>query len=162
MTAKLNLSKNDSPKTSAAALQEVFSVDEKSDLPIWVQLRNRISYLIRTGYFQPGEQVPSVRSLSAAAGINYSTVTRAYKELEQIGLIESIRGRGMYVKNMVVDREDPAIPVDTMQESCIKSYRSLGMSFEDIRTRVNGIIDKAEGVRADSSERNVIYYEKAE
>lgn len=161
MPAKFNLPKNDSVKTGAAALQEIFTVDEDSDLPIWVQLRNRISYLIRTGYFQPGEQVPSVRSLSAAAGINYSTVTRAYKELEQGGLIVSVRGRGMYVQSIIADREDPAIPIDTLQETCIKSYRSLGISFDDIRTRVGDIIDEAEGVPGDLNEESVICYEKA-
>ena len=60
----------------------VFEVDELSDLPIWVQLRNRIAHLIRTGYFSPGEQLPSVRSLAADAKINYNTVTRAYRDLE--------------------------------------------------------------------------------
>ena len=76
----------------------VFTVDETSDLPIWVQLRNRIAYLIKTGFFQPGEQLPSVRSMAAEAKINYNTVTKAYRDLELSSLIVSIRGRGMFVQ----------------------------------------------------------------
>ncbi len=148
-------------KASAAGLREIFTVDESSDLPIWVQLRNRISYLIRTGYFEPGEQVPSVRSLSAAAGINYSTVTRAYKDLERSGLIVSVRGRGMYVQNIIINREDPATSIDALQETCIKRYRSQGMSFNDIRNRIEGIIGKMDTAPESPAQENVIYYEES-
>lgn len=75
----------------------LFRVDETSDLPIWAQLRNRMAYLIRTGHFQAGEQLPSVRSLAADAKINYNTVTKAYRDLELSGLIASIRGRGCFI-----------------------------------------------------------------
>ena len=83
---------------TATKENRIFEVDDTSDLPIWVQLRNRITYLIRTGYFAPGQQLPSIRSLSAEAKINYSTVTKAYRELELAGLIVMVRGRGMYVQ----------------------------------------------------------------
>ena len=39
---------------------------------MWVQLRNRFVYLIKTGYYEPGEQLPSVRSLAADLSINYN------------------------------------------------------------------------------------------
>ena len=58
----------------------IFRVDETSDLPIWVQLRNRMAYLIRTGRFKGGDPLPSIRSLSAAAATNYGTATRAYRD----------------------------------------------------------------------------------
>ena len=76
----------------------IFHVDETSDLPIWAQLRNRIAYLIRTGFFAAGDQLPSVRSLAADASINYNTVTKAYRDLELSRLIVSVRGRGMFVQ----------------------------------------------------------------
>ena len=55
-----------------------FKLDETSGLPVWVQLRNRFIYLIKTGYYQPGDQLPSVRSLAAEISINYNTVSKAY------------------------------------------------------------------------------------
>ena len=45
----------------------LFEIDESSGLPVWVQLRNRFVYLIKTGYYQPGDQLPSVRTLAAEA-----------------------------------------------------------------------------------------------
>lgn len=50
----------------------LFEIDESSGLPVWVQLRNRFVYLIKTGHYQPGDQLPSVRTLAAEAAINYN------------------------------------------------------------------------------------------
>ena len=66
---------------------DLFVVDESSDLPIWAQLRNRFTFLIRSGSLKEGEQLPSVRSLAAQAHINYNTVARAYRDLELAGLV---------------------------------------------------------------------------
>ena len=60
----------------------LFEIDESSGLPVWVQLRNRFVYLIKTGYYQPGDQLPSVRTLAAEAAINYNTVSKVYVNLE--------------------------------------------------------------------------------
>ena len=59
----------------------LFEVDKESDLPIWVQLRNRLVYLITTGYFKPGEKLPTVRGLAAEISINFNTVNRALYQL---------------------------------------------------------------------------------
>lgn len=119
----------------------VFRVDETSDLPIWAQLRNRMAYLIKSGQLAPGEQLPSVRSLSADAKINYNTVTRAYRDLELSGLIVSVRGRGMFVqKNAAVDGSG-AEAIDALLEDCIEQYKTKGLTYEEIKTRTMGIID---------------------
>jgi GntR family transcriptional regulator len=135
-------------------------VDDTSDLPIWVQLRNRIAYLIRVGFFVPGEQIPSVRSLSTSAKINYTTVTKAYKDLEQNNLIISIRGRGMYVqKDIAVKDESPESGVDIMIEDCVKQYRAIGMSFEDIRARMQNITTELEKESLDAAIEKMEYYD---
>ena len=71
----------------------LFEIDESSGLPVWVQLRNRFVYLIKTGHYQPGDQLPSVRTLAAEAAINYNTVSKVYVNLESDGYVESVRGR---------------------------------------------------------------------
>ena len=97
------------------ATTSIFEVDEASDLPIWVQLRNRMAYLIRTGQLKGGEQLPSIRSLAADAKINYNTVTKAYRDLELEKLIVSVRGRGMYVqKNLATDDESSTTAIDAV------------------------------------------------
>ena len=135
--------------------QSLFVVDETSDLPIWVQLRNRFAYLIRTGHFKPGEQLPSVRSLAADAKINYNTVTKAYRDLELENLIVSVRGRGMYVQKNVPDEAEPAeVAIDVQLEDCIRQYRALGLTYEDIEARFDSIAqDMADKTAAAQEER---------
>ena len=72
----------------------LFEIDESSGLPVWVQLRNRFVYLIKTGHYQPGDQLPSVRTLAAEAAINYNTVSKVYQSLEEDGYIVSKRRPG--------------------------------------------------------------------
>lgn len=58
-----------------------FEVDPTSDLPLWVQLRNRIAYLINDGTLAPGDKLPTVRGLASEISINYNTVNKAYLSL---------------------------------------------------------------------------------
>ena len=73
------------------------SVDLRSAIPPYEQIRSQISALIATGTLQTGSRLPTVRSLAADLGIAAGTVARAYKELEAAGLIESRRRNGTVV-----------------------------------------------------------------
>ena len=77
---------------------ELFSIDESSGLPVWVQLRNRFVYLIKTGRLKPGDQLPSVRSLAADVAVNYNTVSKVYVDLERDGYVTTVRGKGVFVR----------------------------------------------------------------
>ena len=69
---------------------ENFSIDERSGVPIWVQLRNRLVYLIQTGRYQPGDQLPTVHEMAVNLNINYNTVNKVYRSMETSGLIMSV------------------------------------------------------------------------
>lgn len=135
----------------------IFRVDETSDLPIWAQLRNRIAYLIRTGYFKAGEQLPSVRSLAAEARINYNTVTKAYRDLELGGLIVSVRGRGMYVQKDAKTEGSEESAIDALLDSCIAQYRSKGMTYQDVRERMLSKVDELERKAREAEEEKRDY-----
>ncbi|WP_080144494.1 GntR family transcriptional regulator [Gordonibacter massiliensis (ex Traore et al. 2017)] len=143
-----------------SANTSIFEVDEASDLPIWVQLRNRIAYLIRTGRLKGGEQLPSIRSLAADAKINYNTVTKAYRDLELEKLIVSVRGRGMYVqKNLAAQGEQKTLAIDAVLEDCVQQYRSLGMTFDEIDDHVRAITDSMRSEARSAAEERTIYYD---
>lgn len=146
------------PSNRGTADEPLFVIDESSDLPLWVQLRNRLAHLIRTGYFRAGEQLPSLRSLSAEARLNYNTVTKAYRDLETSNLIVSVRGRGMYVqKNVTVD-DSPESAVDALAEQCVEEYRACGLSFRDIQRRLTTIVQtKADQASAAADEKRDYY-----
>lgn len=116
----------------------IFTVDDSSDLPIWVQLRNRMAYLIHTGFFAEGEQLPSVRSIAAEARISYNTVTKAYHELEMDKLIVNVRGKGMFVRRDIPQDNAPKVTAaDAALEDVIAQYHLTGMTYEEIDCRIH-------------------------
>ena len=74
-----------------------FQVDDNSDIPIWIQIRKRLVYLIRSGKLDENERLPSVRELSVQLGVNYNTINKVYQDLERDGFIFTRRGKGSYV-----------------------------------------------------------------
>lgn len=73
------------------------SVDLDSATPPYEQIRAQVSSLIAIGALAPGARLPTVRRLAADLGIAAGTVARAYRELEQSGLIETRRRNGTVV-----------------------------------------------------------------
>ena len=125
----------------------LFEIDESSGLPVWVQLRNRFVYLIKTGHYQPGDQLPSVRTLAAEAAINYNTVSKVYINLEHDGYVESVRGRGVFVRDIGKLAADVVQSIaDTEIAESIKRCLALGMTLDEIMLRM---IDVAHRVQQD-------------
>ncbi|MFJ4261224.1 GntR family transcriptional regulator [Paenarthrobacter nicotinovorans] len=83
------------------------TIDLADPVPPYEQIRRQLSSLIAVGVLEPGSRLPTVRSLAADLGIAAGTVARAYKELEQSGLIESRRRNGTVVVG------PPAVPNGT-------------------------------------------------
>lgn len=73
-----------------------FELDYNSGLPVWIQVKNRIAYLIGSGEYKAGDQLPTVRSLAVDLDISYNTVNRAYMDLEREGYISTRKGRGTF------------------------------------------------------------------
>jgi GntR family transcriptional regulator len=72
-------------------------LDFRSHIPIYVQLIERVKHLVATGTLQPGDQLPTVRQLAAELRVNFNTVARAYRLLDEAGVISTQQGRGTYV-----------------------------------------------------------------
>ncbi|MFR5090795.1 MAG: GntR family transcriptional regulator [Adlercreutzia equolifaciens] len=58
-------------------------LDAASSIPVWLQLKNRFIYLITSGFYLPGDQLPTVRGLAAEVEVNYNTVSKVYQSLEE-------------------------------------------------------------------------------
>jgi GntR family transcriptional regulator len=67
-------------------------------LPIYRQIANQIRYLVASGQLEPGEEIPSIRSLALRLKVTPNTVVKAYQELESAGVLEKRAGAGTYVK----------------------------------------------------------------
>ena len=110
-----------------------FEVDSTTDVPLWVQLRQRLIYLINSGYFKPGDQLPTVRGLAADVEVNYNTVSKVYMSLEQDGYIQSKRRQGAFVLDV---SDKPGVSISSTAEIVTQEYLKrcfeLGMSLGDI------------------------------
>lgn len=73
-------------------------VDDVSGVPIWVQIKTQLEYLIATGAVPEGTQIPSVRQLSGRLGVAIDTVRQAYDELTRVNLVTTRRGRGTFTR----------------------------------------------------------------
>jgi GntR family transcriptional regulator len=70
---------------------------DNSGVPIYVQLREQILRQLGAGLLAPGEQMPTMREVAVAMKVDLNTVRHAYDELERLGAITLIRGRGSFV-----------------------------------------------------------------
>jgi GntR family transcriptional regulator len=75
----------------------MITVQLNSPVPLVDQIALGIRRLIACGELAPGNELPPVRQLAADLGINLNTVARAYRALEEDGLVSSQRGRGTHV-----------------------------------------------------------------
>jgi GntR family transcriptional regulator len=72
-------------------------LDFRSGIPIYLQVVERIKERIAGGLLKPGDQLPTVRSLALDLRVNFNTVARSYRILDEIGIISTQQGRGTYV-----------------------------------------------------------------
>lgn len=76
----------------------VFQIDFKTGKPVYLQLVDQIRYAAASGAVRPGEPLPSIRPLAEELRVNRNTIAKAYAELESQGVIETIPGKGCFLK----------------------------------------------------------------
>ncbi len=72
-------------------------LDFRSGLPIYIQITNQIESQVIGGKLQPGDQLPTVRALASDLRVNFNTVARAYRMLDEARIISTQQGRGTYI-----------------------------------------------------------------
>lgn len=72
-------------------------LDFRSGEPIYLQIVDQIRKQVATGALKHGDQLPTVRQLAAELRVNFNTVARAYRILDEAGLISTQQGRGTYI-----------------------------------------------------------------
>ena len=72
-------------------------LDFRSHVPIYTQVMAQIEQLVVGGILQPGDQLPTVRALAQELRVNFNTVARAYRLLDEAGIISTQQGRGTFI-----------------------------------------------------------------
>src|ERR1043165_7332467 len=75
-----------------------FQIDFQAGKPVYLQLADQIRYAAASGRLREGEPLPSLRPLAEELRINRNTIAKAYSELESQGIIETIPGKGFFLK----------------------------------------------------------------
>lgn len=75
----------------------ILQINFKSGMPIYLQLVDQIKTAAASGALRPGEALPSIRPLAEELRVNRNTVAKAYTELESLGVIETLPGRGCFL-----------------------------------------------------------------
>ena len=72
-------------------------IDFRSGLPIYTQIVNQVQAQVVAGVLTPGDQLPTVRALAEELRVNFNTVARAYRLLDEARIISTQQGRGTYI-----------------------------------------------------------------
>jgi GntR family transcriptional regulator len=109
-------------------------LDFRSNEPIYLQIARHVEQLVAKGELKLGDQLPTVRELATELRINFNTVGRAYRVLDETRLISTQRGRGTYIWEQPTEETMKQLKKKSLEELA-RSYqneiRQLGYSLDD-------------------------------
>jgi GntR family transcriptional regulator len=76
----------------------LFQINYKSGKPVYLQVVDQVKAAAASGTVHSGESLPSIRPLAEELRVNRNTIAKAYSELENLGVIETIPGKGCFLK----------------------------------------------------------------
>lgn len=121
-------------------------VTPESEIPIYLQIKYQIAYLINSRKLREGRRLPAVHQLAKQLNINAGTVSQAYRELQRAKLVKSEHGKGTFVQ--ALDGSDPesyytrhAILLEEL-ENAVRRGRSLGFGNAEIQHALSSILSK--------------------
>ncbi|KFI46654.1 GntR family transcriptional regulator [Bifidobacterium bohemicum] len=116
-------------------------ISSVSGEPIYEQIKRQIRHAVFDGELKPGDALPSLRSLARELRISVLTVTRAYNELANEGIVVNVQGKGSYVADHAdaTMRETLAGQVDNALRQVGVAARAAGIPIVDLM----GMLEKA-------------------
>ena len=109
-------------------------ISPNDGVPIYLQIVNQVKYLVASGRLAPGEELPPIRVLAEQLLINPNTVARAYRELEQAGVVTKRRTAGTYISGAgspLARRERLKILTERI-DALLAEARQLDVSTEEV------------------------------
>ncbi len=113
----------------------LIKVDARGFVPLYEQVKAEVRRLAAVGAVKPHDPLPSIRELAAEILVNPNTVARAYRELEQEGLIYTQKGRGSFLtarRVQDVDR-DLGVQLNRKMDETVREVKKFGLSPAQIR-----------------------------
>lgn len=124
------------------AVFETFEVNDKSGVPVWIQIRNHMIFMIRSGKLKSGDTLPTVRDLAVKLGVNYNTIHKVYQDLETDGLVSSGRGRRSTIADDINlnELDLPDSPIDVVIGELVRVVQETAITKEEALARVQNAL----------------------
>lgn len=115
----------------------MFTIDTMSRQPVYEQIIQQLERLVLSGALKPGDQIPSVRSLSLELSINPNTIQKAYSELDGRGVVYAVPGKGCYISENapILLCEHKRQELDTL-EALASGLAMAGIGYEEVLARI--------------------------
>lgn len=113
-------------------------LDSSAPEPIYEQIRARLAEMILRGDLDAGEALPSIRALARDLRVSVITTTRAYNELVADGLVDAVRGKGVFVRAQQPDqlRTRALERIDTALAGAAQTARTAGIDADELHERL--------------------------
>ena len=122
----------------------IIKINELSDVPIYMQIRNQIIMGISSGELAAGEQLPTVRALALEMGINTMTVSKAYQLLKTEGYVMTDRKNGARIRMEIKQQGDIPEANQTELRRIVSEARISGVPKEKLIGLVEEYYDAGE------------------
>jgi GntR family transcriptional regulator len=119
---------------------------EASGVPIYVQLREQILRSLGAGVLDRGDQMPTMREVAVALKIDLNTVRHTYDELERMGAITLVRGRGSFVAEPppAMGARAQAVQLDNLAKQALAMAAAAGIDPAALADRIKALAKQKE------------------
>ena len=119
----------------------MLQIDFRSGLPIYTQIVNQVQAQVVGGILKPGDQLPTVRALAEELRVNFNTVARAYRILDEARIISTQQGRGTYITEIPPPNVTERLRRETL-ETLTQRYISEATRLDFSRDEINKIMQE--------------------
>lgn len=118
-------------------------INNSSDEPIYLQIKNQIKAQIISGDLKVGEQLPSIRFLAKEIRVSMLTAKRAFDELELDGFINSVQGKGNFVaaQNKELIREEYLKKIESKLQEVVELSEIANVSSDELNKMLKSYVE---------------------
>lgn len=131
------------------------NLDIRSGLPIYTQIVNQIQSQLVNGILKPGDQLPTVRALAQELRVNFNTVARAYRILDEERIISTQQGRGTYITEIPPPEVSERLhheSLEALTQRFINEAFRLGFSEKEVSKMVRDSLKSTKEAIVNDSE----------
>jgi GntR family transcriptional regulator len=127
-------------------LLDSIHLDFRSHVPIYTQIVEQVKQQLVSGLLKPGDQLPTVRALALELRVNFNTVARAYRLLDEAGIISTQQGRGTFILEVPPPERTDKLrqqALEALTRDYLAEAQRLGSSPDEIKKTLIEQVEEA-------------------